>query len=402
MSILFSNVTFCQSLKMLNEWLHNLIGRFTHLRLNLFFVGSYDWDPKSRQFITTNNFIHWNGLLVQACGWLFLVLMLNWLVLKFFDEQTFETSISVASHFTGWMEFSVFLLLLLIYHRLDKSRDQVIFTLNQMFNHANNITGINISVRFCFSKSNFDSKINLTINLFYTDLIQSRRIQLSKHFQRKIRGYQYIFLFVCTMCTGFPFGFAFAVCVPFEPLHVLFDDLLEINLTLNLIYFPHLIILIWLMSTMATFALQCISLCLGYTILGTSCSEFMIPTNITIKLVQPSTSQVNQLKYQIKTMQLGILDENTVIHLFRCCQIINKLANDVLACIEISFLHVVLLVMYVVLSYMVIVGQDLIFGNEALVAFVIVGLFTSLFVEFQVATMTDEIVTASTKFVSKS
>lgn len=128
--------------KMLNEWLHNLIGRFTRHRLKFIFVGSYDWDPKSRQFILTSKTIHWNGLIAEFYGWLFLLLMFVWLITRFYEEQTFETSMSVASYFTGWTEFSILLMLLLFNRRFDRRRDQVVFTLNQMFNFANTITGI--------------------------------------------------------------------------------------------------------------------------------------------------------------------------------------------------------------------------------------------------------------------
>lgn len=126
---------------MLNDWLLTLIGRFTHHQLKFILIGSYDWDPKSRQFISTSNFIHWNGLIAQTYGWSFLFLILYWLTFKYFDEQTFQSSISIASYFTGWMEFSILLLLLLFYHRVDSRRDSVIFTLNQMFSHAANING---------------------------------------------------------------------------------------------------------------------------------------------------------------------------------------------------------------------------------------------------------------------
>lgn len=269
------------------------------------------------------------------------------------------------------------------------------------------VTSIINLITFSYSKLSFKSTIYFTTNSSYLqfylpDLIQSRGIQLSKHCQRKIRDYQNLFLFVCIMCTISPLGFILAICVPFEPLHMLLQDLLETNISLKLSNIPYLLIFTWSGSTMATYAFQCITLCLGYTILGTSCSEFMIPTNITIKLKQASMYQVHQIQYQITTKELGTLDENTIIHLFRCCQIINKLANDVLACIEVSLMHIVLLVVYVVFGYMIIAGQHFVFGNEALVGFALVGLFTSLYVEFLVATMTDEIVTASTKFVSKS
>lgn len=204
------------------------------------------------------------------------------------------------------------------------------------------------------------------------------------------------------MCTISPFIFILATCVPHEPLHMLLQDLFETKISFNVSSIPYLIIFNWSASTMATYALQCISLCLGYTILGTSCSEFMIPTNITVKLKHMSKYKGQQTQYEITTKQLGTLDESSIIHLFRCCQVINKLANGVLACMEVSFMQIVLLVMYVVLSYMIIAGQQLVFENEALVGFALVGLFTSLYIEFQVAAMTDEIVTASTKFVSKS
>lgn len=100
---------------------------------------------------------------------------------------------------------------------------------------------------------------------------------------------------------------------------------------------------------------------------------------------------------------MGDLSDDTVIHMFRSIQYINILINDLYACISFSLLHVVMMVIFVGMGYLLIGVRDVLLQASIIIVVVVaLALFVVLLMENKQAENLDELVNASEVFVKNS
>lgn len=209
----------------------------------------------------------------------------------------------------------------------------------------------------------------------------------------KVRSYENMTLLIVTLCSIFPLIFPFIVCEPIEPSHIIIQELLEIDLSLKITHIPIFLVFMVGISIASTVILTTIALSLVYALLSSSCFRYFTPISL-----RKSVTGDNS----VETKHLGILPMDQVISLYKMGHVLNALVNHVLGCLHVSFHHAVMLVIFVGMSYFLIVGRHIVFSNIALTLVVLIALFISLYVEYQHSVVTDGIVQSTGEFVEES
>lgn len=143
---------------MITERMRSYIGYTLHFQLYQSLSGYINWDPKSRRFIPTNNYMFWNGVAFEySIGFLMAPVLLTWLVLQLTDDHLLQHPIAFASHLIGWTELCTLLVIMFVSRRIRTHRRQICHTLNEMFSYAEYLTGKRVK---------YIDKIHLILKLY--------------------------------------------------------------------------------------------------------------------------------------------------------------------------------------------------------------------------------------------
>ncbi len=125
--------------------------------------------------------------------------------------------------------------------------------------------------------------------------------------------------------------YAFALLVPFEPIHRIFEDFLEINLVPNLRSF--LIIIIVICPYLMFFAISAATLFAMGALYLQSCNSWILLT------IPQEIHLCNRMNTKLQT-KLGVLNQETICKIYRSQQIISGRINEILSSLWITAHHI--------------------------------------------------------------
>ncbi|CAL8116717.1 unnamed protein product [Orchesella dallaii] len=190
-----------------------------------------------------------------------------------------------------------------------------------------------------------------------------------------------------------PLSFGFLVTKKFEPTHQFLEEWLEIDIEFSLQYLPVLAYLVLIVLCAANNVYVMFTFILCYLLL----TRF-IPDMTVIGLGK----QMNGNQYLLRTQAFGTLTDEEVIHLYRVQQLFNRLMNNIMASLLISFHLVVFIVCLVVSAFIWITqGDTIIESGMMCVAFLGIAVLGPIYANFLESRFCGAVVKNSEEFLDK-
>lgn len=152
-----------------------------------------------------------------------------------------------------------------------------------------------------------------------------------------------IFSVVITLCFGF------CMINGVEPTHMMFLELLEIDIRFEPRCMPFFVSAIYF-TALGSHTVSLPLLCgLCYMLVAVACIAAVCPIKIT--------------KNYVKTTGFGNLEQDQLIHIFRTQQIFNRLLAEIFATIVVSIHFVQCMIIFLVVAYASIAYKDFLLGQ---------------------------------------
>ncbi|CAL8141043.1 unnamed protein product [Orchesella dallaii] len=197
-----------------------------------------------------------------------------------------------------------------------------------------------------------------------------------------------------------PFAFGACVCVGIEPTHAMLQEWLEVNISFKPKFIPFILFMAWIVSDAANTVFVMSTLCFLYLVLGRTVASGMTPQSVT-KTVLPNSSKVKfSVRYNLNTRYFGVLDDMTIIRMFRTEQVINSWINSILGSILVSAHHVAYMLTLIGAAVTLLrATEEVIDGGILPLAVMLIGVFAPLCMEYAESVEISELCDKSDGFV---
>ncbi|CAL8070538.1 unnamed protein product [Orchesella dallaii] len=337
----------------------------------------FDWDSEKEEFRHANNYANWNALFLLVFHIYYPIAMTMYLIAKPFSEEGIGSGIQMASYVVGWAEVVTISFLLAVQHRVLKYQRHITFLTNQMFEYSKHIE----------------------------NLLFQRNLQLNKSLMRVIHIGECVMLFAGFVTIFISIAFAGCLCIKFEPTHVFFQEVFEVNLKIPQ-HLPFISFAVWTILNSANAAYICIMLAITYFQLSKVCLSALKPVAVQRQVIavrSTNTNTLSRIEYRVMTRNFGVIKDTSLIEMYRTQQLFNKLLNQFFASLIVSFHHVACLSVFVFVSLLVLKYTDAIFqAGVPAIGVTLVAVFASALIEWFESMISGSIYDASEEVVKKS
>lgn len=335
------------------------------------FIGIFDWDSKKMELIfLKNNYFRWNTYLVITFGKLFPLFYTHHLLSKWSEMGSITTMASspvqFATYILGWCENTLVVLVVLLAHRMQAYIPNVIYLMNQMFRYTE---VIHKKIRF------------------------PELSHLRQHHFQAVQREEYLILFANIISSLVPLAVGFALLyMKAGPSHQMFEETFEIELTFEWRWLPLALFYIWGASTISSIIFFLITIFL--------CNIWF--TKSILVYLTPNQGFIHSNHSKISTHLFGLLDIQTITHMFKVQQIFNILMNQITGSITFSLHHVICLFLFTGLTFIMVAVPNLMLHlGWAITSLILFASVVPLFVEFMESILLGEVLDISNKFVDR-
>ncbi|CAL8070544.1 unnamed protein product [Orchesella dallaii] len=283
----------------------------------------FDWNTEKEEFLIAENYVKLNSsfLLMSQLG--IPVILTPYLISKLYSEQGIGSGTEIGTYVLGWAENVTTCLLIAIQFRVLGHRQHLASFSNQMFQYSKEMQ----------------------------NLLNERGLQLDNNLVRFIRIGEFVMLFTALSTAFVPIAFGICICADFEPTHKFIEEVLEVNLQVIPAHSPFLLFVMWMTLSSANAAFICVMLGIIYFQLSKICISVLTPVTVQQRVNAPNAFS-RRIEYQVRTQSLGVRDDTFVMKMYRIQQMFNRLLNEFYASILISYHHVVVLAVFVIMSFL--------------------------------------------------
>ncbi|CAL8070945.1 unnamed protein product [Orchesella dallaii] len=279
---------------------------------------SWNWNAKQECFVPASIYLRWNGCLLLTLGSTFPFLMSTFLLAKLPNEEYMESRENFVVFILGWAEVFIITAILMISLRMKQYWRDIMYLMNEMYR--------------------------------YSDYIEDLMRRCNTHFNRNEQKYIYranvLLAFVGILSTFIPLAFGACICVRVEPNHALLQEWLEVNISIRPKFIPFILFMIWILMDAVAVGFSAIAFLYGYLCLARSLLTGLTPHGL-LRIVQPGSSRYKvTIRYKLNSRYFGVLDEMTVVQIFRTHQVFNTITNDICGSVLFSFHHVACLLAF--------------------------------------------------------
>ncbi|CAL8145958.1 unnamed protein product [Orchesella dallaii] len=285
-----------------------------------------DCDTKLNQFKEPKGYLKFNMFLIAHVILFYTLMMVIWLELKDFDAEDTEipTDFQFGSYVLGWIWTGCAFMLATVMNRLLEYSSQLAYVMNQIFH--------------------YDEKIQENLTSHW----KNNNSQYNNPHERMAQAVE-LMVFGCAILTAaLPLALISAMCTDYEPTHILIKEWFEVELSFVPQHFPFLLLMLWGAFVIAEVTFEILVTLLVYVVFVTCYTSSLFPVLAKLVVI-PSSRQI--IQYRIETRHFGTMQDSQLVEMFRVQQIINILINDIFASLLVSFHHVVCLLVFVGLSF---------------------------------------------------
>ncbi|CAL8070933.1 unnamed protein product [Orchesella dallaii] len=334
----------------------------------------FDWDTEKAELLISKNYFSFNASFLLMSQILYLVMMSTHLISKLYSEQGIGSGLEIGSYVLGWVITLCVILFIAIQFRVLGYRRHLVSFSNQMFQYSNEIQ----------------------------NLLNERGLQLDNYLVKIIRIGEIVMLFTAIATGIIPLVYGICMCAELEPTHMLIEEVLEVNLQMSLAHSPCLLLITWITLNAANSAFTVVMVGIIYFQLSKISISVLTPVTIRQR-VNGSNAFSRRIEYQVMTRSLGVRDDTFVMKMYRIQQMFNRLLNEFFASILISCHHVVVLGVFVFMSFLFIEYSAAIMssGISATVLF-LMGISCPIIAEWYESLVSGNTCETSAEFVKKT
>ncbi|CAL8070935.1 unnamed protein product [Orchesella dallaii] len=334
----------------------------------------FEWDTEKAELLISKNYFSFNASFLLMSQISYLVILTTHLISKLYSEQGIGSGTEIGSYVIGWVEALSIILFIAIQFRVLGYRRHLASFSNQMFQYSNEIQ----------------------------NLLNERGLQLDNYLLKVIRTGEIVMLFAAFATGIIPFVYAICLGVEFEPTHKLIEEVLEVNLQMSLANSHYILVITWATLNATNSLFIVVTVGIIYFQLSKICISVLTPVTVQQRVNTPNSFS-RRIEYQVMTRSLGVRDDTFVMKMYRIQQMFNRLLNEFYASILISCHHVVVLAVFVFMSFVLIKYSAAIMssGISATVLF-LMGISCPIIAEWYESLVSGNICETSAEFVKKT
>ncbi|CAL8085702.1 unnamed protein product [Orchesella dallaii] len=173
-------------------------------------------------------------------------------------------------------------------------------------------------------------------------------LQFGPYQRKAIKEIDFLVIYLAIVCTLMPIAYGGIFLQRYEPVHQLFLDVFEIDVTFELRHINILVSIFWALSSCGVVIFHTIVVIVVYYEFANICLSSLVPRNLHLH----HTSQ-RLHKYDVETTCFGVLEDEEVVQMYRTQQMFNVLVNDIYASLLFSIHQPILMIIIVGLSFVV-------------------------------------------------
>ncbi|CAL8085700.1 unnamed protein product [Orchesella dallaii] len=178
--------------------------------------------------------------------------------------------------------------------------------------------------------------------------MERNHLQFGPYQRKGIKEIRYLIIFVAIAGTIMPLGYGATFLTANEPVHQLFQEVLEVDVTFELHNIHILLGIGWLVTTCGGVIFYMTTAVVVSFEFANICFSSLIPQRLQFR-----HSNKRLYKYHVETAYFGVLEDEEVIHMYRTQQIFNILSNNMVSSLLFCSLQPAIMIILVGLSFVV-------------------------------------------------
>ncbi|CAL8136229.1 unnamed protein product [Orchesella dallaii] len=312
-----------------------------------------DWDPDSGQYIATSKYLLWNVQLFTIVGSFYPIILALYsystlhIGINGPDNEWVSNPSKMATNVMGWILSCLIGMIAIAAFRLLGHVANSMYLKNQLLKCTETVT----------------------------NLMKGKHLPMTEDQKRTLQQVESLSCILFFGSILFPLCYAGLFCNEHEPVHNLFKDWLEVDVSIEFQYLPLIFLFFWAAMNGGSAVFDLVFLLILYLWTSLIIMMSMVP-----KAVASQVSILSgRISYKIHTNCFGLLDEDEVMAMYRTQQLFNVLVNEIFESLLVSGHQVGLMVLLVFSSFLLMVFPRLLlsagifaFGFVAGVLFVVV------------------------------